>query len=179
MICNLHVIRGFRICHYFQNFLILSSFNDFVKYIIGHKIAKLKYFSKVITYSKSPDHVVQSYIICSYLKCLKLHSFQRCIFFLLPFSNEQGDGGRVLCYCDGCYASGGRRLLNRSCNWLGNILTLALYRNTCISSKFPVFHWICVLFILIILVGAELPLCIVVIVVTLSQNGATCFLESN
>ena len=27
-----------------------------------HKIAKFKYFAKVITYSKSPYHVLQSYI---------------------------------------------------------------------------------------------------------------------
>ena len=27
-----------------------------------HKIAKFKYFAKVITYSKSPDYVLQSYI---------------------------------------------------------------------------------------------------------------------
>ena len=29
---------------------------------IVHKIAKFRYFAKVITYSKSPDHVLQSYI---------------------------------------------------------------------------------------------------------------------
>ena len=38
-----------------------------------------------------------------------------------------------------------------------------------------IFHWICLPFILLILVGVELPLCIVV---TLSQNAMTCFLES-
>ena len=39
-----------------------------------------------------------------------------------------------------------------------------------------IFHWICLLFITLILVGIELPLCIVV---TLSQNAVTCFLESS
>ena len=40
----------------------------------------------------------------------------------------------------------------------GPILTLAL--NTWILSKFSIFHWICLLFILLILVGVELSLCI-------------------
>ena len=40
------------------------------------------------------------------------------------------------------------------CNWLDQFLTLAL--NTWISSKFSTFHWICLLFILLILVGIEL-----------------------
>ena len=43
---------------------------------------------------------------------------------------------------------------------------------------FSMFHWICVLFILLILVGIELSLCIVVVVETLFQNAITCFLES-
>ena len=43
-------------------------------------------------------------------------------------------------------------------------------------SKFSIFHCICLLFILLILVGRELSLCIVV---TLSQNAITCFLESS
>ena len=51
--------------------------------------------------------------------------------------------------------------------------------NTWISSKFPMFRWIRLLFILLILLGPELPLCMVVIVLTLSQNAATCFLESS
>ena len=34
--------------------------------------------------------------------------------------------------------------------------------NTWISSKFSTFHWVCLLFILLILVGVELPLCIAV-----------------
>ena len=34
-------------------------------------------------------------------------------------------------------------------------------------------------FIFIILMGVELPLCIVVIVVTLSYNAITCFLDSS
>ena len=45
-----------------------------------------------------------------------------------------------------------------------------------IFSIFSIFHWICLLFITLILVGAELPLCTVVI---LSQNTITCFLESS
>ena len=39
-----------------------------------------------------------------------------------------------------------------------------------------VFHWICPLFILLILVGVELLLCIAV---ALSQTAITCYLESN
>ena len=43
---------------------------------------------------------------------------------------------------------------------LDQFLTLAL--NTWILSKFSIFHWICLLFMLLILVGIELLLCIVV-----------------
>ena len=39
--------------------------------------------------------------------------------------------------------------------------------------------FICLRFILLILVGVELPLCIVVIVVTLSWNAITYFLDSS
>ena len=46
-----------------------------------------------------------------------------------------------------------------SCYWLDQFLTLAL--NTLIFSIF-IFHWICLPSILLILVGAELPLCVVV-----------------
>ena len=60
-----------------------------------------------------------------------------------------------------------------SCYWLDQFLTLAF--NTWILSKISMFHWIYPLFILLILVGVELLLCIVV---TLSQNAITCFLES-
>ena len=43
--------------------------------------------------------------------------------------------------------------------------------------EFSMFHWICLLFILLILVGVELPLCIIV---TLSlKNAITSFLESS
>ena len=42
--------------------------------------------------------------------------------------------------------------------------------------NFFIFHWICLLSILFILVGVELPLCVVV---TLSQNVVLCFLESS
>ena len=41
---------------------------------------------------------------------------------------------------------------------------------------FLIFHWICLQSILLILVGVELPLCVVV---TLSQNVVLCFLESS
>ena len=47
--------------NYFRDFMNALN-NDFKKYIIVHKITKLNYFVKVITYSKSPDHVLQSYI---------------------------------------------------------------------------------------------------------------------
>ena len=47
-----------------------------------------------------------------------------------------------------------------SCYLLDQFLTLAL--NTWILSKFSIIQWICLLFILLILVGAELPLCTVV-----------------
>ena len=48
--------------------------------------------------------------------------------------------------------------------------------NTWILSKFSTFHWTCLLFIVLILVGVELSLRIVV---TLSWNAVTCFLESS
>ena len=41
---------------------------------------------------------------------------------------------------------------------------------------FSMFDWICLLFTLLILVGVELSLCLVVI---LSENAITCFLESS
>ena len=41
---------------------------------------------------------------------------------------------------------------------------------------FFIFHWICLPSILLILVGVELPLCVIV---TLSQNVVLCFLESS
>ena len=41
---------------------------------------------------------------------------------------------------------------------------------------FFIFHWICLPSILLILVGVELPLCVVV---TLSWNAVLCFLESS
>ena len=50
------------------------------------------------------------------------------------------------------------------CYWLDQFLTLAL--NTLILLIF-ISHWICLPSILLILVGVELPLCVVV---TLSQN---------
>ena len=65
-------------------------------------------------------------------------------------------------------------MLTQSCCWLVQFLTQAL--NTWISSKFSLFNWICLLFILLILMGVELPLCLFV---TLSYNRITCFLESN
>ena len=53
-------------------------------------------------------------------------------------------------------------------------LTLAL--NTWISLIFSTLYWICQLFIFLILVGVELPLCIIV---TLCWNATTSFLESS
>ena len=44
--------------------------------------------------------------------------------------------------------------------------------NTWILSKFSTLYWICLLFTFLILVGVELPLCIVV---TLCYNAITCF----
>ena len=44
--------------------------------------------------------------------------------------------------------------------WLDQFLALAL--NTSILLKFSIFHWICLLFILLILMGVEFPLCIAV-----------------
>ena len=41
--------------------------------------------------------------------------------------------------------------------------------------EFFTFLWICLPSVLLILVGVELPLCVVV---TLSQNAVSCFLES-
>ena len=47
----------------------------------------------------------------------------------------------------------------RVIGWIMHILTLAL--NTWILLKFSKFHWICLLFIWLTLVGVELPLCTV------------------
>ena len=48
--------------------------------------------------------------------------------------------------------------------------------NTWILSKFSVFYWISLQFILLILVDVELPLHMVV---TLSKDTITCFLKSS
>ena len=61
-----------------------------------------------------------------------------------------------------------------SCYWLDQFLTLAL--NTLILSIFYISLDLSTISILLILVGVELPLCVVV---TLSQNVVLCFLESN
>ena len=61
-----------------------------------------------------------------------------------------------------------------SCYWQDQFLTLAL--NTWILSKLSTLHWIFLLFILLIVVGAGPHLRIVV---TLSWNAITCFLESS
>ena len=45
-----------------------------------------------------------------------------------------------------------------SCYWLDQFLILAL--DVWILSKFSTLHWICLLFVFFILVGVELPLCI-------------------
>ena len=57
--------------------------------------------------------------------------------------------------------------------WLDQFLTLAF--STWISLKFSMFHWICLLFILLILVGDELSSCLVVAV---SCDTVSLFLES-
>ena len=44
--------------------------------------------------------------------------------------------------------------------YVDQFLTLAL--DTCILSRFSIFHWICLLFTVLIFVGVELPLCMVV-----------------
>ena len=53
-----------------------------------------------------------------------------------------------------------------SCYWPDQFLTLAF--NTQILSKFSMFQRICLLFILLILMGIDLPLCLVA---TLSQDA--------
>ena len=47
------------------------------------------------------------------------------------------------------------------CLLVDQFLTPAL--DTWISSRFSTFHWICLLFILVILVSVEVPLCLVII----------------
>ena len=51
----------------------------------------------------------------------------------------------------------------------------ALRFSAWISSKLAMFHWICLLFILLVSVGSELLL--PGLVLTLSYNAVTCFLE--
>ena len=53
---------------------------------------------------------------------------------------------------------------------------LILAYSTKISSKFSRFRWICLLFILLVLVDVKLPLCLVV---GLSYDAVTSFLEPN
>ena len=57
---------------------------------------------------------------------------------------------------------------------LTSFLTLALHAS--ILSTFSTLYWICLPFVFLILVGVELPLCILI---TLFQNTVTCFLESD
>ena len=45
-----------------------------------------------------------------------------------------------------------------SCYWLDQFLTQAL--DAWILSKFSTLYWICLLLVLLILVGVELPLCL-------------------
>ena len=60
------VIWRFRICNYFHEIIKFSDFMDndiFHEIIIAFiKIAKFKYFTQKITYSKSPNNVLQSCI---------------------------------------------------------------------------------------------------------------------
>ena len=57
-----HLVWRFRICNYFREifkFRENMSKNRFREISLSvHKIAKFKYFTKVIIYSKSPDHVL-------------------------------------------------------------------------------------------------------------------------
>ena len=46
----------------YLNFSEIWAKADFAKFLSVRKIAKFKYFAKVITYSKSPDHLLQSYL---------------------------------------------------------------------------------------------------------------------
>ena len=56
-----------------------------------------------------------------------------------------------------------------SCYWLDQFLTCMDF-----VGIFNI-YWICLLFVFLILVGVELPLCILI---TLFKNAVTCFLES-
>ena len=83
----------------------------------------------------------------------------------------------LIASCDGCHAWGRWCLLNPE------HLVVVLARPISHTSiryidfvEISMFHWIFLLFILLILMGVELPLHTVI---TLSYNDITCFLESS
>ena len=51
-----HVVWRFRIYNYFRENMSKNRFREISLSV--HKIAKFKYFAKVIIYSKSPEHVL-------------------------------------------------------------------------------------------------------------------------
>ena len=61
---------------------------SFILYFVDKLLAILCFLESNYIF-ESPDHVVQSYITCSYLKSLKLYSFQRCA----QFCRIKGCGG--------------------------------------------------------------------------------------
>ena len=61
-----HVVWRFRINNYFREIFKFRDFNEhfknFATSAFAHIFAKFEYFVKVITYSKSPDHLLK--MIC-------------------------------------------------------------------------------------------------------------------
>ena len=59
-----HVVWRFRIYNYFREIFkfrdFMNTLRNFAKSVIAHIFAKFEYFTKVIIYSKSPDHVLQN-----------------------------------------------------------------------------------------------------------------------
>ena len=128
----------------------------------GNVILRQHLYQKIIKHLMTSllwrsDHVIFYFRLGSGKK-VEIPNF----FVFYPICLKFGMGG----------GGGGGGYSTWSCYWLDQFLTLAL--NTLILSIF--FHWICLPSILLILVGVELPLCVVV---TLSQNVVLCFLESS
>ena len=57
-----HVVWRFRIYNYFREIFkfrdFINTLRNFAKSVFAHIFAKFEYFTKVIIYSKSPDHVL-------------------------------------------------------------------------------------------------------------------------
>ena len=57
-----HVVWRFRIYNYFREIFkfrdFMNTLRNFAKSVFAHILEKFEYFAKVITYSKSPDHVL-------------------------------------------------------------------------------------------------------------------------